>query len=123
MFGPFTISNPAPFYPFSFREALLDWKFGCFTVLYRFLYGINIKSNNFVVVVEQDWLRTEFQARYGVRRVVVAHPIDRPSSHSEIRGLRKPQRTVSVFLSRLPADLQEHGTDIGGRAQPRRQRF
>ena len=65
--------NPAPFYPFSFREALLDWKFGCFTVLYRFLYGINIKSNKFVVV-QQDWLRTEFQARYGVRRVVVAHP-------------------------------------------------
>ncbi len=65
--------NPAPFYPFSLKEALLDWKFGFFTVLYRFLYGINIKANNFVVV-QQDWLRTEFQSRYSVSRVVVAHP-------------------------------------------------
>lgn len=65
--------NASPFYRFSFKEALLDWKFGLFTLLYRFLYGINIKSNDFVVV-QQDWLRAEFQSRYKVGRVVVAHP-------------------------------------------------
>lgn len=65
--------NPSPFYPFSLRGAALDWRFGLFNLLYRFLYGINIKSNDFVVV-QQDWLRNEFQSRYGVRKVVVAHP-------------------------------------------------
>jgi glycosyltransferase involved in cell wall biosynthesis len=67
--------NPAAFRAFSFKEAVLDWRFGLFTLLYRFLYGINIKSNNFVVV-QQNWLRTEFQSRYGVdsSRLVVAHP-------------------------------------------------
>lgn len=65
--------NPAPFYPFSLREALFDWKFGLFTLLYRFLYRINIKLNDYVVV-QQDWLRTEFKSRYGVLKVVVAHP-------------------------------------------------
>jgi glycosyltransferase involved in cell wall biosynthesis len=65
--------NPSAFHPFSFEEALLDWKFGIFTLLYRFLYGINIKSNDFVVV-QQDWMRSKFQLRYGVRNVVVAHP-------------------------------------------------
>jgi glycosyltransferase involved in cell wall biosynthesis len=65
--------NPSPFYSFSLREAILDWKFGLFTVFYRFLYGINIRANDFVVV-QQDWLRTQFQSRYGVGKVVVAHP-------------------------------------------------
>ena len=65
--------NATPSYPFRLKEALLDWKFGLFTLLYRFLYGINIKSNDFVVV-QQDWMRSEFRSRYGVRNVVVAHP-------------------------------------------------
>jgi glycosyltransferase involved in cell wall biosynthesis len=65
--------NPAPFYHFSPGEALFDWKFGLFTLLYHFLYRINIGSNDFVVV-QQDWLRTEFRSRYGAANVVVAHP-------------------------------------------------
>jgi glycosyltransferase involved in cell wall biosynthesis len=65
--------NPAPFHPFRPSEALLDWKFGLFTLLYRFLYRINIKSNDFVVV-QQDWLRKEFKSRYKVVNVIVAHP-------------------------------------------------
>jgi len=65
--------NASPFYPFSCHEALFDWKFGLFNLLYRFLYRINIKSNDFVVV-QQDWLRREFLSHYGVSKVVVAHP-------------------------------------------------
>ena len=65
--------NPSPFYRFHVKEALLDWKFGLFTLLYRFLYGINIRSNDFVVV-QQSWLRSEFQSRYDTQTVVVAHP-------------------------------------------------
>jgi glycosyltransferase involved in cell wall biosynthesis len=65
--------NPSPFYRFRIKDALLDWKFGLFTLFYRFLYRINIKSNDFVVV-QQKWMRSEFLRRYGVRNVVVAHP-------------------------------------------------
>ena len=65
--------NPSPFYPFRMQEMLLDWKFGLFTLLYRFLYGINIRSNDFVVV-QQDWMRKQFRSLYGVRTIVVAHP-------------------------------------------------
>jgi glycosyltransferase involved in cell wall biosynthesis len=65
--------NACPFYRFRMKEALLDWKFGLFTLLYRYLYGINIKSNDFVVV-QQDWMRSEFRLRYGVCNIVVAHP-------------------------------------------------
>lgn len=65
--------NASAFYSFRIQEMLLDWKFGLFTLLYRFLYGINIKSNDFVIV-QQDWMRAQFRSRYGVRKVVVAHP-------------------------------------------------
>jgi glycosyltransferase involved in cell wall biosynthesis len=54
-------------------EGLLDWRFGMFTLFYRFLYGLNIKANDFVVV-QQDWLRDGFISRYGVSSVVVARP-------------------------------------------------
>lgn len=79
--------NPCPFYPFHIQEALLDWKFGLFTLLYRFLYGINIRSNDFVVV-QQDWMRAQFRARYGVRKVVVAHP---SVEHLDISASRDEQ--------------------------------
>ncbi len=69
--------NPAPFYKLPLRafgcEAMLDRTFTAFRLLYRFLYGINIRENDFVVV-QQDWMRAEFRRRYRVRSVVVAHP-------------------------------------------------
>ena len=83
--------NPSPFYPFNLKGALLDWKFGLFTLLYGFLYRINIKSNDFVVV-QQNWLRTEFKLRYGVDNVVVAHP--------SVDYIPTPEPTANVVLNR-----------------------
>ncbi len=65
--------NPAPFYRMPLGEVMLDRTFTLFRLLYRFLYGINIRKNDFVIV-QQDWMRGEFRRRYGVREVVVAHP-------------------------------------------------
>lgn len=69
--------NACMFYQFSLNDALMDWKFGLFTLFYRFLYRINIKKNKFVVV-QQDWMRDVFNARYGLNNVVVAHPGVKP---------------------------------------------
>lgn len=74
--------NPAPFYRMPLREALLDRTFTMFRLLYRFLYGINIRKNDFVIV-QQDWMRREFHCRYRVRNVIVAHPSVPPVSVSQ----------------------------------------
>ena len=66
--------NPSPFYRAAISEYFLDWRFGLFTLFYRFLYGINIHAND-TVIVQQDWMRKAFQRLYGVRNVVVAHPV------------------------------------------------
>ena len=64
---------------FRWDEIKLDHKLGAFTLFYRFLYGINIKANNFVVV-QQDWFRQHFMHYYGVKNVVVAHPSIAPQA-------------------------------------------
>ena len=89
--------NPSPFYPFSIQEMLLDWKFGIFTLLYRFLYRINIKSNNFVIV-QQDWMRMQFQSRYGVRKVVVAYPSVHHLDISGAEHVKNPSHTRYRFF-------------------------
>lgn len=65
--------NPAPFYRIGLREALLEPKFLVFNQLYALLYRILIHRNHYVIV-QQDWLRTEFRRRMGQLPLVVAHP-------------------------------------------------
>ena len=66
--------NATPFHSLRISEALADWKFGLFVAFYRFLYRINIHTNTFVIV-QQQWIREEFRKSFGVRNVVVAHPV------------------------------------------------
>jgi glycosyltransferase involved in cell wall biosynthesis len=65
--------NPSPFYRFDFRDLSLDWKFGLFTLFYRYLYRINIKRNRHVIV-QQHWMRKQFARIYGLDGIIVSHP-------------------------------------------------
>lgn len=101
--------NPSPFYRFSCHDALLDWKFGLFSLLYRFLYRINIRSNDFVVV-QQDWLRREFLSRYGVHKVVVAHPSVHqiPMREAVVQGdLSRPYRFFYPAYPRVFKNMEQ----------------
>jgi glycosyltransferase involved in cell wall biosynthesis len=65
--------NPAPFYRLSIREAFEEPRFLLFNLFYAWLYSIRIRRNRFVIV-QQEWLRREFQRRFHVKDVIVAHP-------------------------------------------------
>lgn len=65
--------NPSPFYRIGLHEALMEPKFFLFNRLYAYLYRVLIHRNDWVIV-QQDWLRTEFRRRMGQLPVVVAHP-------------------------------------------------
>ncbi|WP_051303314.1 glycosyltransferase [Comamonas composti] len=65
--------NPMPFYKPSLSEARYDMKLWLFSKLYGYLYGFGIKSNS-LVVVQQNWIRKEFEKRYGVDQIMVAYP-------------------------------------------------
>jgi glycosyltransferase involved in cell wall biosynthesis len=65
--------NPAPFYSLSLREAWLEPIFAIFNLFYRWAYWVNIHRNDFVIV-QQKWMRREFQSMFGIRNILVAHP-------------------------------------------------
>jgi glycosyltransferase involved in cell wall biosynthesis len=87
--------NPTPFYKISFREMKIEPKFAFFNFFYLFLYSINIRKNDYVIV-QQQWLRNEFARRFNVpsSKIIVARPDDSPVPRDYV-----PARTlVKTFL-------------------------
>ena len=66
--------NPSPFYQSSAVDLKYDRTFYLFTKFYRFLYGINIKANRYVIV-QQQWIARYFKKTYGVNNMMVARPV------------------------------------------------
>jgi glycosyltransferase involved in cell wall biosynthesis len=93
--------NPSPFYRFHLSEAVLDWKFGLFTVFYSLLYRINIHANDFVIV-QQDWIRKQFSRRYDVHNIVVAHPAVQIPDVSQVCEPREPGAPYRFFYPAFP---------------------
>ncbi len=70
--------NASPFYRITVREAWHEPTLFLFNLFYKHLYRINIRCNDFVIV-QQQWLKTEFERLFQLPHVVVAHP-DVPTS-------------------------------------------
>ncbi|MGX5820040.1 glycosyltransferase [Chitinophaga lutea] len=88
--------NPSPFYKISAREAHLDRTMFFFSLFYRFLYRLNIRQNDFVIV-QQEWLRDAFRKMYGVNNVVVAHPSIHPYQRTLTPAPRREGHTVFFY--------------------------
>jgi glycosyltransferase involved in cell wall biosynthesis len=94
--------NPGPFYRPSLRGAFLGWKPTLFSLFYSYLYSINLRENGHVIV-QQDWIRDEFFRRYGVRNVIVAHPVtDMVGLVSPFRAGRIPSSEKVFFYPAYP---------------------
>lgn len=65
--------NPTPFYKMKFKDIKYDKKIFLFSKLYKYLYKINIKKNNYVIV-QQDWIRKKFEEMYKIKNIIVAPP-------------------------------------------------
>jgi len=113
--------NPSPFYDVSMREAILEPKFALFNKFYALLYRLNIQANDYVIV-QQEWLRREFEERYGLRNVIVAHPksnnsafTDRDSKSSTFRFIYpcfpRVFKNIEVVLT-AARTLEEKGRDF-----------
>lgn len=89
--------NPSPFYRLRLADARLDPRFALFALGYGWLYRINLHRNRFVVV-QQDWLRNEFESRFGVRSVVVAHPDTPPLASGPQGGMARAPGAPTVFF-------------------------
>jgi len=93
--------NPSPFYSLRLRDAILDPTFALFVAFYRYLYRINLKRNNFVIV-QQDWIRKNFEHIFGLQNVIVAQPsLDDASTRIKSRE-RTSNSRFSFFYPAFP---------------------
>jgi glycosyltransferase involved in cell wall biosynthesis len=93
--------NPSPFYRFRLRDIFLDWKFGLFTLFFRYLYAINIQSNDHVIV-QQDWIRRSFEQFHHLDNVIVAHPNVDTSEIQRSYRKRQPGEPYRFFYPAFP---------------------
>lgn len=72
--------NAMCFYSMSWKEMFYEPKLILFSWLYGLFYRINIHSNE-CVIVQQEWVRNEFFAKFNLNRIVVAHPLHENKSN------------------------------------------
>ncbi len=65
--------NPTPFYSLPFMIVLSNLRLTLFNLFYKYLYRLNLRKNNFVIL-QQDWLRRKFKEMYGMDHIIVAYP-------------------------------------------------
>lgn len=92
--------NPSPFYKMTKIEKKLEPKLRFFNLFYSFLYRINIRKNNFVIV-QQRWLKEEFKRRYKVENLIVSYPnIDLSSMN--YKKLKHKKQKFTFFYPSVP---------------------
>ena len=65
--------HPTIFYKSSFNDWKFDYKIGVFSILYQYLTKINLKKNH-TVLVQQNWIKTEFEKLYRIQNIKVCNP-------------------------------------------------
>ena len=65
--------HPTTFYKPTWKDWKFDYKIGLFSLLYDWVFKINIKKNH-TVFVQQHWIKAVFTKRFGISNVVVAQP-------------------------------------------------
>ncbi|MCJ8166400.1 glycosyltransferase [Pontibacter sp. E15-1] len=65
--------NSTPFYSTTLETLKMEPKLVAFSAFYKYLYRINIKKNDYIIV-QQKWLREEFKKLFNVDNIIVSHP-------------------------------------------------
>lgn len=99
--------NPSPFYEISQREVKLDRIFALFNKLYLYLYSINIKKNNFVIV-QQEWLRNVFIKKFELKNVIVTNPENKRVNQTKFTNEIKSVNDVIFSYPALPRVFKNH---------------
>lgn len=98
--------NPTPFYRTHLKDIKYSYKVFLFSLLYKYVYWINLKSNDYVIV-QQQWIRNGFHEIYNLAlsRIVVAHPNENnaPIERTLINASQRASVKLFFFpsLSRL----------------------
>ncbi len=89
--------NPGPFIKKDLTKIKYGWRVTAFSFFYRYLYRINMKSAD-ALIVQQDWMRRQFQKMYPAERVIVARP-DMPEGFHFTDRSKENRVPVFVYAS------------------------
>lgn len=90
--------NPTPFYKPKWR----DWRYvpinAIWSYLYKYLYRINIHSNNYLIV-QQNWIRNEFGKMFSFpqNKIIVARPVNNKKEAQLVVAERKNDITTFCY--------------------------
>lgn len=93
--------NTSPFYSCKLKDLFLEYPFFMFSKFYNYLYRINIKKNDYVIV-QQDWLRQEFKKRFKINNIIVCLPEHKRNHETEQIKVSESKKRVSFFYPSMP---------------------
>ena len=86
--------NPSPFYKITKKDFFLDKNFALQSLLYKFIYLINIKKNNYVIV-QQNWIKKEFKKAFKLKNIIVAKP---DTNLPVLNNIQKNRNDKKIFF-------------------------
>lgn len=89
--------NATPFFKMKFNEIKYDKKIYLFSKFYKYLYRINLKKNNYVIV-QQNWIAEKFKNMFSIKNIVVASPVTNSTSLRNVNDIEKN----SFFYPSIP---------------------
>jgi len=90
--------NPIIFFKMTKGQILKEWKMFLLTKLYKYVYKINIKKNNYIVV-QQNWIRKEFKKIFDVNNIIVASPNVNLENFKISKTLEEVEENSFIFAS------------------------
>ena len=93
--------NPSSFITPSFRDLYFDPKFFIHSLVYKHVYGFNIRRNT-NVFVQQLWIKKEFEKRYDIHNVKLSYPGERISSAINHDLILEKRRVVNWVYPTFP---------------------
>jgi glycosyltransferase involved in cell wall biosynthesis len=91
--------NPSPFYKIKKRDWIFGFKICLFTLLYRYTYQFNIKSNT-AVFVQQNWIKSQFESWFKIKNCKVAYP--ETKTNQEIEKINLEPNKFHFFYPSFP---------------------
>lgn len=101
--------NPSIFLDFPLRDILLDKKQFVFSLLYKYLYKINIRKNT-SVITQQAWMADSFSKIFKIDNLIVAEPdtTDNTSNYTNLIEPAEKKNGFNLFYPAYPRYFKNH---------------
>lgn len=93
--------NASPFYRPTFRDFKYSKKFFLFTILYKYLYRINMKSNK-AVITQQSWFAKFFVDKGWVKDAIISRPVDKFNQTENLDITERERGCLYGFYPTMP---------------------